>query len=232
MKILAIECSSLSAGVAVTEDSKVLGESFVNVGLTHSQTLMPMVEGVLKSTATDIQNIDVLSVSAGPGSFTGVRIGVSALKGLAYSHDKPCYSVSSLESIAYPFKSFDGVVCSVMDARCNQVYTAFFENGKRISDDDAVLIDDLKEKIVDLNKRVILAGDAVNLVYNKLKDEIDNIFLPDSQMQYAHASSVALLTFEKLSSGEKTVNAKELLPMYLRLPQAQRELNNKKTKGE
>lgn len=228
MKILAIECSSLSAGAAITDGTKVLGESFANVGLTHSQTLMPMVESVLKSTGTDIKDIDVFSVSAGPGSFTGVRIGVSALKGLADAQDKPCFAVSSLECIAYPFRDFDGLVCPVMDARCNQVYTAVFENGNRIINDDAILIDELKEKLIALNKKILLAGDGAQLVYNRLKDEIDDICLSDTQMQFAHASSVALISNEKLSSGEKTISSKELLPVYLRLPQAQRELNNRK----
>lgn len=232
MKILAIECSSLSAGAAVTDELKVLGESFANVGLTHSQTLMPMVENVLKTTGVDIKDIDIFAVSAGPGSFTGVRIGVSALKGLADAQDKPCFAVSSLECIAYPFRSFDGIVCPVMDARCNQVYTALFEKGKRILDDEAILIDQLKDKLIALNKKIILAGDGAQLVYDRLKDEIDNIYLSDSQMQFAHASSVALLSYEKISSGEKTVSAKALLPVYLRLPQAQRELNNKLKRGE
>lgn len=232
MKILAVECSSLSAGASITEDFKVLGESYANVGLTHSQTLMPMIEGVLKTTGTDINDIDLFAVSAGPGSFTGVRIGVSAVKGLADAQDKPCFAVSSLESIAYPYKEFDGVVCSVMDARCNQVYTAMFENTQRICEDDAILIDELKQKIAALNKKVMLAGDGAAMVYNKLKDELDNIYLSPSQMQFAHASSVALLSYEKISNGEKTISSKELLPVYLRLPQAQRELNNKLKKGE
>lgn len=232
MKILAVECSSLSAGAAVTEDFKVLGESFANVGLTHSQTLMPMVESVLKTTGVDIKDIDVFSVSAGPGSFTGVRIGVSAVKGLADAQDKPCFAVSALEGIAYPFKDFEAVICPVMDARCNQVYTAMFENGIRITEDEAILIDELKQKIIALNKKVVFAGDAAEMVYNWLKDEIDDIYLCAPQMQYAHASSIALLSYEKLLSGEKTVNSKELLPAYLRLPQAERELNNKNKKGE
>lgn len=232
MKILAIECSSLSAGVAITDDSKLLGESFVNVGLTHSQTLMPMVENVLKSTGIDIKDIDTFAVSAGPGSFTGVRIGVSALKGLADAQDKPCFSVSSLEAIAYPFMNFDGIVCAVMDARCNQVYTASFENGERITDDEAILIDELKERFADYDKKIMLVGDGAVLVFDRVKDSIDKIYLSPTQMRYTHASSVALLAFDKISLGDNTVPSKELLPVYLRLPQAQRELNNKKLKGE
>ena len=228
MKILAVECSSLSAGAALTEDLKVLGESYANTGLTHSRTLMPMVESVLKTTGVDIREIDVFAVSSGPGSFTGVRIGVSAVKGMADAQDKPCFSVSSLEGIAYPFKNYEAVICPVMDARCNQVYTAMFENGKRISADEAVLIEQLKQKIIALNKKVILAGDGAELVYGKLKDEIDNIYLCGSQLRYAHASSVALAAFEKLSAGETPMRSGELLPSYLRLPQAERELNNKR----
>lgn len=227
MKILAVECSSLSAGAALTEDFKLLGESYANTGLTHSRTLMPMVENVLNTTDININEIDVFAVSSGPGSFTGVRIGVSAVKGMADAQDKPCFAVSALEAAAYPFKDFDAVICPVMDARCNQVYTAMFENGKRISADDAVLIEQLKRKIISLNKKVILAGDGAEMVYKKLKDEIDNIYLCSPQLRYAHASNVALLSYEKLINGGKTLKAGELLPAYLRLPQAERELNNK-----
>ena len=212
MKILSLECSSLSAGAALIEDGKLIAESFLNTGLTHSQTLMPMVESVLKNTNTAVRDVDVISVSAGPGSFTGVRIGVAAAKGLADSFATPCFAVSSLEAIAYPFRDENAVVCAVMDARCNQVYTASFLKGERLFPDEAILIDELLEKLKGLNKPVIFA---------------------DEQRRFPKASSVALISYDKILSGEKTVGANELLPVYLRLPQAQRELNNKlKNKGE
>lgn len=233
MKILSLECSSLSAGAALIEDGKLLAENFLNTGLTHSQTLMPMVESALKNTNTEASDIDVISVSAGPGSFTGVRIGVAAAKGLADAFSTECFAVSSLEAAAYPFKGENAVICSVMDARCNQVYTASFEGGERLFPDEAILIDELLERLKKLNRRVIFTGDGAQMCFDRLSNELGNAVLADPQRRYPKASSVALLTYEKILAGEKAVGANELLPVYLRLPQAQRELNNKlKNKGE
>lgn len=234
MIILSLECSAVAAGAAITEDGKLIGECYTNVGLTHSQTLMPMTESVLKTTKTDINSVDIFAVSAGPGSFTGVRIGVAAVKGLAAAGQKPCFAVSSTEAIAYPLSGFEGIVCSVMDARCNQVYTASFENGKRISEDEAILIDELGQRLKALGKKVILSGDGARLCFEKLSGSIDGLCICDEQFRYARASSVGLIAYEKLKNGDKPVSAEKLLPVYLRLPQATRELNNKnaKLKGE
>lgn len=230
MKILSVECSALSAGAAITDESKLLGECYVNSGLTHSRTLMPMVENVLKNTETDINDIDVFAVTAGPGSFTGVRIGVAAVKGLAFTNNKPCIALSSTEVIAYPFKMFDGVVCAVMDARCNQVYTACFKNGKRLCDDDAILIDELANRLSEYDDKILFAGDGAALCYNALKEKFNNVFLSAEQLRYPRASSVCFAALEKITNGADTIQAKDLLPVYLRLPQAQRELNNKNSK--
>lgn len=233
MKILSLECSSLSAGAALIEDGKLIAESFLNTGLTHSQTLMPMVESMLKNTNTAVRDVDVISVSAGPGSFTGVRIGVAAAKGLADSFATPCFAVSSLEAIAYPFRDENAVVCAVMDARCNQVYTASFLKGERLFPDEAILIDELLEKLKGLDKPVVFAGDGAKMCFERLSGELSKVILADEQRRFPKASSVALIAYDKILSGEKTVGANELLPVYLRLPQAQRELNNKlKNKGE
>ena len=231
MRILALECASVSASVAVAQDSECICSDFVKSGLTHSQTLMPMLEKLLTQNKIDINSIDVFACTAGPGSFTGVRIGVSALKGLAEPQNKPCFAVSAREAIAYPHRSFDGIVCSVMDARCNQVYTASFCGSERLFEDEAILIEELCEKLKKLKKTVIFAGDGAELVYNQLKDRLDCV-IADENERYPTAKSVALLTFEKLQNGESTFDSSELLPLYLRLPQAQRELNNKKIKGE
>ena len=141
--------------------------------------------------------------------------------------------MSSLEAIAYPFKDENAVVCAVMDARCNQVYTASFLKGERLFSDEAILIDELLEKLKGLNKPVIFAGDGAKMCFERLSGELSNAILADEQRRFPKASSVALIAYEKILSGEKTVGANELLPVYLRLPQAQRELNNKlKNKGE
>lgn len=227
MKIFSVDSSALSASVAILSDGALIGENFTNVNLTHSQTLLPMAEGLLKNTHTDINDIDVFSVSAGPGSFTGVRIGVSAIKGLADGLNKPCFAVSTLESIAYPYFDTDYTVCSVMDARCSQVYTAAFQNGKRITEDSAMLISDLSRQIKKYEK-VIFVGDGADICYNSLKSSLNNIYIANVQFKFQRASSVAFLTEKYLKEGAGIVSSEELLPVYLRLPQAERELKNKK----
>lgn len=227
MKILSVDSSAVSASAAIVSDGVLLGENFTNVNLTHSQTLLPMVEDLLKNTRIDINNIDVFSVSAGPGSFTGVRIGVAAIKGLADGINKPCFAVSTLEAIAYPYFYSDYTVCSVMDARCSQVYTATFQNGRRISEDDALLISDLANRIKNCEK-VIFVGDGADLCYNNLKDSLNNIHIADGIHKFQRASSVAFLTEKYLNEGASPVSSDELLPTYLRLPQAERELYNKR----
>lgn len=227
MKILSVDSSAVSASAAILSDGVLMGENFTNVKLTHSQTLLPMVENVLKNTQTKISDIDIFSVSSGPGSFTGVRIGVAAIKGLADGVNKPCFGVSTLEAIAYPYFDSDYTICAVMDARCSQVYTATFRNGKRIKEDRAILISELAEQIKDFDK-VVFVGDGADVCYNELKDKLNNISVANNQLKFQRASSVAFLTEKYINDGKKPVNSNELLPIYLRLPQAERELNNKK----
>lgn len=233
MRILCLECSSVSASAAVVEDGVTLGADFVKSGLTHSQTLLPMLERIVKENDIDINSVDLFACTAGPGSFTGVRIGVAAIKGLADANKKPCFALSTPEVIAYAHRDFSGVVCSVMDARCNQVYTACFEGGKRLNDDEAILIDELKDKLLKLHKPVLFAGDGAELVYSQLKDIVPDCSIADEAVRYPTAENAARLCFEKLADGEKPVSAGELLPVYLRVPQAQRELNKKNnSKGD
>ena len=130
MKILAVDTSAVSASVAVIEDDKTVSLSQVNAGLTHSRTLLPMIEAALKNSETDLDDIDFFSVSAGPGSFTGIRIGIAAVKGLCDAKDKRCLPVSTLEGLAFNLLGMDVIACCVMDARCKQVYTALFAHGK------------------------------------------------------------------------------------------------------
>lgn len=228
MKILAIDSSSVSASAALLEDDRLLGEQFTNVQLTHSQTLLPMVEEVLKNTKTDVASVDVFAVTTGPGSFTGVRIGVSAVKGLADAASKPCFGVSALEAAAYPFRSFQGIVCAAMDARCNQVYTALFQNGVRLTEDLAIQIAELGVLLAKYDLPVLLAGDGAQKVTDALSEETGlSLILADPLLRYTRASSAAFLAAEKLQNGERTVTPSALNPVYLRLPQAQRELNNR-----
>ena len=221
MKILSVDTSATAASVALSEEGKLIGETFINTSLTHSQTLIPMVEQLLNNTKTEISDIDAIAVNAGPGSFTGVRIGVAAVKGLAFANNIPCVSVSTLESMAYNFLSTDCIVCAVMDARCSQVYNALFEikNGvvTRLCDDRALSLDDLKNELLSVDGRIIIAGDGT---------DITNAESAPVNLKYQRASSTALVAFEMINNGQ-TVSAQELMPVYLRLPQAQRELNKK-----
>lgn len=227
MKILSVDSSSVSASVAITENGATLAENFINNGLTHSQTLMPMVEKTLKDSGVSIKDIDLFAITNGPGSFTGVRIGIASVKGMADALNKKCMAVSTLEAIAEPLKNEDSIACAVMDARCNQVYTAIFENGKRLCEDKAVLIDELGVELKNYNKKVVFIGDGSVLCYEKLKDVVTDIDVADEIIRYIHASSICRLAEDKIENGEEPIDSAKLVPYYLRLPQAERELNNK-----
>ena len=230
MKILAVDTSATAASVAVAEENKLIGEFSINTALTHSQTLMPMVDELLKNTGLSVNDIGAVAVNAGPGSFTGVRIGVAAVKGIAFPKNLPCVSVSTLESMAYNMLGNDCIVCSVMDARCSQVYNALFRvkgcTVTRMTDDRALSLTDLKNELRNINEKVVLVGDGAVLCSKFLGEELENIMLAPFNNRIQTASSVAYAAFEKIHNGE-TVKADELMPVYLRLPQAQRELNKK-----
>ena len=235
MKILAIECSAKPCSVALIEDSKILASAFTNVGLTHSQTLMPMVEDVLKSSLFSIGDIDGFAVSAGPGSFTGIRIGISAVKGMAMPKKIPCAEISTLMAMAENYIDSDCLVCAVMDARCSQVYNALFqiENGeiKRLCEDRALMCDELKteiEKLSEDGKKIVIVGDGTDVFYPFIKD-IPNVSVSPDSRRYQNAVGVALASIEKFSKNDVKI-PDELLPIYLRLPQAERELKLKKEK--
>lgn len=230
MKILAVDTSATAASVAVAEENKLIGEFSINTALTHSQTLMPMVDELLKNTGLSVNDIDAVAVNAGPGSFTGVRIGVAAVKGIAFPKNLPCVSVSTLESMAYNLLGYDCVVCSVMDARCSQVYNALFKvNGytvTRMTDDRALSLTDLKLELQNIREKIVLVGDGAVLCSKSLDSELENVMLAPFNNRIQTASSVAYAAFEKINNGE-TLTADELMPVYLRLPQAQRELNKR-----
>ena len=231
MKILAIECSATPASCAIFEDEKLISSSFANVKLTHSETLMPMVEATLKNAKLTIDDVETLAVSCGPGSFTGIRIGISAIKGLAIKDKKPCCAVSTLASMAYRLRFFEGVVCAVMDARCNQVYNALFrcKNGEitRLTDDRALMVDELLEELKALeNDSIFLIGDGADMFYQKSK-HLPNVKNASETLKYQHAEGVALAAFDMIKENN-TVSPEALLPFYLRLPQAERELKQKR----
>lgn len=228
MRILSIDSSSVSASAAVTEDGKILAEEFVNNGYTHSVTLMPIIDKVLKDSKTAVSSIDLLAITNGPGSFTGVRIGIASAKGICDAANIPCFAVSTLEALAKSLCSQNVLAISVMDARCNQVYTASFCKGQRKTEDRAILISELSEELKTEKRDIVLIGDGAVLCYEKLKDEIPNISVADEEIRLVHASNIGFLADEKLKNGEITVKSENLLPFYLRLPQAERELKAKK----
>ncbi|MGN0492095.1 MAG: tRNA (adenosine(37)-N6)-threonylcarbamoyltransferase complex dimerization subunit type 1 TsaB [Acutalibacteraceae bacterium] len=234
MKILSIDCSAGPASAAVSEDGKILASSFVNVKLTHSQTLMPMIESTLSAALLNFGDIEGIAINCGPGSFTGIRIGIAAAKGLAAPRGLPCVGVSTLLSMSYNYTDTDCIVCAVMDARCNQVYNALFEveDGKitRLCDDRAVLCEelaeDLKKVSQSMQKCVIIVGDGTEVFY-PFAGDIPNVRKSGEGCRYQNAASVALAARQAFLSGD-TVSPDKLLPTYLRLPQAERELKKKK----
>lgn len=224
MKILSVDSSSVTASVAITENGKIISEKFINNGLTHSQTLMPMVEDVINESGVSVKDIDLFAITNGPGSFTGVRIGIASVKGMADALSKKCLAVSTLEAIAEPLKNDDVIACAVMDARCNQVYTASFNLGNRLCEDKAILIDELGEELKQYDKKVVFIGDGSMLCYEKLFTIIRNCETADENIRYVHGSSVGFVAEEKIRNGEEPISSANLVPFYLRLPQAEREL--------
>ena len=236
MTILALESSAGPASVAVLRDGKILYESNLNTATTHSGTLMPMVSEAMRITNMQIKDVDFLAVACGPGSFTGVRIGVSAVKGMAFGGDKKCVGVSTLEAMAYNLLPVNGTAVCVMDARCAQVYCGIFKitDGavSRIAPDNAVSVRELKETLKTLGGDIYLVGDGVELCYLSFKDDVKNVRLSPANARYQRASSVALCAEKKLENGEEAVSGSELEVKYLRLPQAERELLAKKEKDD
>ena len=236
MKILAIDTSAVTASCAVCEDGRLVAASELRSKMTHSQTVLPMVHDMLKNSALTLKGIDTLAVNVGPGSFTGVRIGVAAVKGMAFTDKKPCVAVSSLESMAYNFAGLplDGIVCAVMDARCGQVYAALFriegETVHRLSPDAAISIENLKKMLISEKKSVFFVGDGANLCYTSLRSELPSSVLAPDRLRFQHAAGTAACAFVKAQAGELT-DAAQLRPVYLRLPQAERELRAKQKAG-
>lgn len=226
MKILAIETSAVAASAAICEDEALIAQSFQRTGLTHSATLMPMIESMLKNSAMSLTEIDVIAVAAGPGSFTGLRIGVSAAKGLAWAEGKLCANVSTLEAMAWQVSGMDGIVCAAMDARRQQVYNALFDlrDGKpiRLTPDRAISLDELQEEVKTAEKTQILVGDGAHLCYNAFQKCGYPVKMAPPHLQYQTAWGVARCALEMARNHELT-DAAGLIPNYHRLSQAERE---------
>lgn len=236
MKILSIDCSAVACSAAITEGNSIIASAFINVKLTHSQTLMPMIDGLFKVSTVGLGEIEGFAISAGPGSFTGIRIGISAVKGLATAKKLPCAGVSTLLAMAYNYIDTNCVICAVMDARCNQVYNALFDisDGKvvRLCDDRALMCSELAEEIKKISqtsdKRVIIVGDGAELFYEFVKD-LENVSIAAPERRYQSAVGVAAAAKPLFEQGE-ACPPEALMPVYLRLPQAERELKLKRSK--
>lgn len=226
MKILAIETSAKSVSAAVVENGVPLASAYQNMGLTHSRTLMPLVDGMLSAAGLRVQDMDLLAAANGPGSFTGLRIGVSALKGLAWALEKPCCGVSTLAAMARNLAHMEGLIICAMDARRNQVYNALFlaHDGvlTRQCPDRAIGLSELAEEIKNRPEPKFVVGDGAGLCYNHLLEQDVPCRMAPPQLVMQNAVGVALAAEEMAAAGQVTT-ARDLVPVYLRLSQAERE---------
>lgn len=234
MRILALESSAVAASACVMEDEKILSEFYMNTRQTHSQTLLPMAKAALDCAGLSVNEMNLLAVSAGPGSFTGVRIGVACIKGLAFPDNKSCCGVSALEAMAMNLRGQQALVCAVMDARCGQVYNGLFLTGEnrvqRLTEDRALSMEELAAELPTWMKEreipLILVGDGARLCFESPYFADISCALAPEHLRMQRASGVAEAARQAFLEGN-TVSPERLAPIYLRLPQAQRELNKR-----
>lgn len=231
MKILAVDTSSSVAAVAVMENEKLLGEYSINHKKTHSQRLMPMIAELLSSLELSPKDIDIYAASSGPGSFTGLRIGVTAVKAMAYAAGKPVVSVPTLDAIAYNIPMCDSFVCPIMDARNNQVYTTLYKWEKgfqiRVLDYMGIHVEELTQIIKEKSNSVVFVGDAVEIHSEYLKSALGELCeIAPGSLLLQKASSVAYAALVKARRGELE-SCFEMSPYYLRKSQAERELEKR-----
>ena len=237
MKILAFETSAKSGSVALVEDGRLLAENYVDVGLTHSATLLGMAKDLLDRCELKASMLDSVACAIGPGSFTGIRIGLAAAKGFAWGAGISCYGVSTLEAMAIAFSGlFDGIICPVMDARRSQLYNALFLSAPgrrmvRLTEDRAIRAEDLAEEFKrpdHAGKKILLIGDGIEVTTRLIPNNSD-LIVPQASIKRQHASGVALAAYEMHLAG-KTGSAEMLTPNYLRLSQAEREFLEKQNR--
>lgn len=226
MLILAFESSAKAASVALANEAGLLAESYQNSGLTHSCTLMKMAQDMLENSGKGVQDVTAAAVAAGPGSFTGVRIGVAAAKGFAWGREIPCYGVSTLEAMVRGTMLADGIYCPVMDARRSQVYNALFSvkggAASRVREDRAVSLGELAADLLGLDGPIYLVGDGAKLCFDALGEKLPNLRLAPEHLRQQRAAGVALCARDMIARGEPG-DGTGLVPNYLRLSQAERE---------
>ncbi len=235
MIIFAMDTSAAAASCALLEDDRPIAQFYTDAHLTHSQTIMPMVESLFSCSQLATSDVDLFAVSVGPGSFTGLRIGVAAVKGMAQVLDKPCAPVSALEGLAFNLSDRTGILCPALDARCGQVYTAWFDSDhgmKRLHEDCALMTEDLCRQLAALPPElpITLLGDGAHLVLSRMEELYPQrrLLLPGKHLLLQHAHGVGLAALHGIQNGTlQTVSPQQLVPVYLKIPQAQRELQMK-----
>lgn len=236
MTILAIDSSGLVASVAIMTEETMLAEYTVNYKKTHSQTLLPMINEVVTMLDIDLKTIDAIAIAKGPGSFTGLRIGSATAKGLGLALDKPIIEIPTLDALAYNIYGTDNLICPLMDARRNQVYTGIYtiENDifTTIKEQCAVELPEIIEEINNIGKKVVFLGDGVDAYKKQLEElvRVPYVFAP-SHVAKQRAGAVGILAFSYLKEN-KIKSAVEHVPTYLRLSQAERELAEKQKKND
>ncbi len=236
MKILAIDSSGLVASVALLEDETLVAEYTVNYKKTHSQTLLPMIDELVKMTEQPLEEIDAIAIAEGPGSFTGLRIGAATAKGLGLALDKPLIGVPTVDALAYNLFGFDGIICPLMDARRNQVYTGLyrFEKGQLtvVQPQDVVALSEIVEKVNALGSPAVYLGDGVDVYRQQLMEQTRVVYqFAPAHCNKQRAAAVGALAELYFRAG-RVQTAEEHAPVYLRLSQAERERKEREEQKE
>ncbi|MTI71978.1 MAG: tRNA (adenosine(37)-N6)-threonylcarbamoyltransferase complex dimerization subunit type 1 TsaB [Firmicutes bacterium] len=230
MKVLAIDTSSIVATCAILDDDKLIGEYILNHKRTHSEKIMPIIKELLESCELEVKDIDCFAASIGPGSFTGLRIGVSTIKALAHATEKKVLSVPTIDALAYNIAFHNGLIVPMMDARRDRVYTGIYRwaNGdlKIIRDQDVLEVDKLIDILSEYNECIVFNGDGTKVYKEKIEKRLKNIKFAPRSVNITRASSVAELAMEKLKNGEEESYFK-LIPEYMKKSQAERQLEKK-----
>ncbi len=221
MITLAIDSTAKAASAALLKGNTVIAEYTQNTGHTHSETMLPMAEAVMKAAGVTPDTVDLFAISAGPGSFTGVRIGISLIKGMCFGKSKPIAAISSMDSLARNLEGFDGIICPVMDARRNQVYTAVFRDGVRLTEDMLIPCSELKDMLAEFECPIYFTGDGYELAKKLI--ELPNIKDTPVRLRLQNAVSVALEGIKCYNENINIFTDTEVMPIYLRASQAERE---------
>ena len=225
MRILALESSAKAASCAVLSDGVPLAQAWQATGLTHSRTLLPMVQDMLRNSELTLSDMDAIAIAAGPGSFTGLRIGLATVKGLSWAADKPCIAVSTLEGMAHPLRHLESIIVCAMDARRAQIYNAVFlaEGGKltRLREDRAISLEDAAADIREFDGPITIVGDGAALCHEYFSNAGSACSLAPAHLRQQSAVGVAMAADD--AGMDAAVSAQELAPVYLRLSQAERE---------